>query len=254
MTARPIPTRHWRSYGTEPLPTGGEALAEPFRAFPSWFMRITCDRCGKDRMLNEAHEAERRADPRYHRADASRRLRRQGRAGQGRAGEGRCCTRRRLEGCGLLAGDPLPAVAHTEAHRGVWLHSCHDRPARCQRDERRGDPGSPRSPGRKRRLPRRARARCTEAREIADSSFLSPIAFATDPSQRKRLIGQRSGGRTRCYGKSGHGFRVRSGGRLAPVPHAVSNCAWVRSMASRRSALLRLTSLRLASLRLAPLR
>ena len=55
MTTRPIPTRHWRSYGTEPLPTGREALEEPFRAFPSWFMRITCDRCGKDRMLNEAH-------------------------------------------------------------------------------------------------------------------------------------------------------------------------------------------------------
>jgi hypothetical protein len=25
------------------------------RAFPSWFLRITCDRCGGDRMLNEAH-------------------------------------------------------------------------------------------------------------------------------------------------------------------------------------------------------
>jgi hypothetical protein len=34
---------------------GREALAEPFAAFPSWFMRITCDRCGKDGMLNEAH-------------------------------------------------------------------------------------------------------------------------------------------------------------------------------------------------------
>jgi hypothetical protein len=55
MTARPIPVRHWRSYGHEPLPTGREALDEPFRASPSWFMRITCDRCGKDRMLNEAH-------------------------------------------------------------------------------------------------------------------------------------------------------------------------------------------------------
>ena len=55
MTARPIPTRHWRSYGTEPLPTGKEALDQPFSAFPSWFMRITCDRCGKDRILNEAH-------------------------------------------------------------------------------------------------------------------------------------------------------------------------------------------------------
>jgi hypothetical protein len=55
MTKRPIPTRHWRSYGDDPLPTGKQALDEPFAAFPSWFMRITCDRCGKDRMLNEAH-------------------------------------------------------------------------------------------------------------------------------------------------------------------------------------------------------
>jgi hypothetical protein len=55
MTTRLIPTRHWRSYGTDPLPTPAEALAEPFRAFPSWFMRVTCDRCGKDRMVNEAH-------------------------------------------------------------------------------------------------------------------------------------------------------------------------------------------------------
>jgi hypothetical protein len=31
------------------------ALDEPFSAFPSSFMRITCDRCGQDRMLNEAH-------------------------------------------------------------------------------------------------------------------------------------------------------------------------------------------------------
>ena len=55
MTARPIPPRHWRSYGTEPLPTGQEALNQPFRAFPSWFMRVTCDRCGKDRMISETH-------------------------------------------------------------------------------------------------------------------------------------------------------------------------------------------------------
>jgi hypothetical protein len=57
MTARPIPTRHWRSYGTEPLPTGREALEEPFRAFPSWFMRVTCDRCGQQRMFSETHAA-----------------------------------------------------------------------------------------------------------------------------------------------------------------------------------------------------
>ena len=55
MTARPVPRRHWRSYGDDPLPTGREALDEPFSAFPSWYMRITCDRCGKDRMLNEVH-------------------------------------------------------------------------------------------------------------------------------------------------------------------------------------------------------
>jgi hypothetical protein len=55
MTARPVPRRHWRSYGTDPLPTGSEAMDEPFSAFPSWFMRITCDRCGKDRVISETH-------------------------------------------------------------------------------------------------------------------------------------------------------------------------------------------------------
>jgi hypothetical protein len=46
---------HWRSYGNDPLPTGAEALDEPFAAFPSWFMRVTCERCGQERMFNEAH-------------------------------------------------------------------------------------------------------------------------------------------------------------------------------------------------------
>jgi hypothetical protein len=59
MTARPVPTRHWRTYGSDPLPTGREALDAPFAAFPSWFLRITCDRCGKDRMLSEVHTAQR---------------------------------------------------------------------------------------------------------------------------------------------------------------------------------------------------
>jgi hypothetical protein len=62
MTVRPIPPRHWRSDGDEPLPTGTEALNEPFRAFPSWFLRIECDRCGKVSMLNEAHTTGRRRD------------------------------------------------------------------------------------------------------------------------------------------------------------------------------------------------
>jgi hypothetical protein len=47
MTARPVPARHFRSYGDAPLPAAAEALARPFSAFPSWFLRIECDRCGK---------------------------------------------------------------------------------------------------------------------------------------------------------------------------------------------------------------
>jgi hypothetical protein len=56
------PTRHWRSYGDDPLPTGPEALDEPFAAFPSWFLRIECDCCGKVTMLNEAHTTGRRRE------------------------------------------------------------------------------------------------------------------------------------------------------------------------------------------------
>jgi hypothetical protein len=52
MTA---PRRHWRSDGSEPLPFGAEAMGEPFSAFPSWFLPIECDRCGKVQMVNEAH-------------------------------------------------------------------------------------------------------------------------------------------------------------------------------------------------------
>ena len=49
--------RHLRSYGNDPLPTGIEARHELFAAFPSWFLRIECDRCGKVQMINEAHFA-----------------------------------------------------------------------------------------------------------------------------------------------------------------------------------------------------
>jgi hypothetical protein len=59
---RPPPARHWRSYGTDPLPTAAEALDQPFRAFPSWFLKITCETCGKDRFLNESHALERQRD------------------------------------------------------------------------------------------------------------------------------------------------------------------------------------------------
>jgi hypothetical protein len=54
------PPRHWRSYGTDPLPTPAEALAEPFAAFPSWVLRIECERCGKVIFVNEAHARWRR--------------------------------------------------------------------------------------------------------------------------------------------------------------------------------------------------
>jgi hypothetical protein len=47
MPAKP-PERYWRCYGTDPLPTGAEAKDQPFAAFPSWLICITCDRCGKD--------------------------------------------------------------------------------------------------------------------------------------------------------------------------------------------------------------
>ncbi len=54
MTARTPPRRYWRSDGTEPLPSGAEAMDERFSAFPSWFLRIECDRCGKVQMVSEA--------------------------------------------------------------------------------------------------------------------------------------------------------------------------------------------------------
>ena len=40
-------------------PVGGHRLTLTFEAFPSWFLRITCDRCGKDRMLVETHTPQR---------------------------------------------------------------------------------------------------------------------------------------------------------------------------------------------------
>jgi hypothetical protein len=43
------------SDGTAPLPTREEALAAPFRAFRSWFLRIECARCGRERYAAEIH-------------------------------------------------------------------------------------------------------------------------------------------------------------------------------------------------------
>jgi hypothetical protein len=55
MTAGNIPRRRRRSYGTEPRPSPREALGEPFAAFPSWFLRVECDRCHKVQWINQAH-------------------------------------------------------------------------------------------------------------------------------------------------------------------------------------------------------
>jgi hypothetical protein len=40
-----------------PLPSPAEALDEPLRAFPSWFLRIECDRCGAMQTISEKHGA-----------------------------------------------------------------------------------------------------------------------------------------------------------------------------------------------------
>jgi hypothetical protein len=50
-----VPQCHWRTYGNDPLPSPQEALGEPFAAFPSWFLRIECDRCHKVQWINQAH-------------------------------------------------------------------------------------------------------------------------------------------------------------------------------------------------------
>jgi hypothetical protein len=53
-----MPSGPWRSYGDDELPDRATALAAPLRSFPSWYLR-TCDRCGKDRMVNEVHTTRR---------------------------------------------------------------------------------------------------------------------------------------------------------------------------------------------------
>ena len=77
------PERYWRSYGNDPLPTGAEAMDEPFAAFPSWLLRITCDRCGKDRMFAETHFAQRDMTLR----EIARRMRHDGCGGRARRAE-----------------------------------------------------------------------------------------------------------------------------------------------------------------------
>jgi hypothetical protein len=42
---------------TPHLPTPEDVLDKPLNAFPSWFLRIECDRCGAMRMISERHGA-----------------------------------------------------------------------------------------------------------------------------------------------------------------------------------------------------
>ena len=57
---RIVPPRQWRIDSDEPLPPGRQALDQPFSAFPSWLMKVTCDRCGQERIFAEAHAARQR--------------------------------------------------------------------------------------------------------------------------------------------------------------------------------------------------
>lgn len=59
LAATPIiadsaPRHQGHSDGTDPLPSPHQALVHPLRAFPSWFLRIECARCGKEWVVNEA--------------------------------------------------------------------------------------------------------------------------------------------------------------------------------------------------------
>jgi len=45
----------WRTYGNDPLPTPRQALNEPLRRFPLWFLRVECSRCGAVQVVNEVH-------------------------------------------------------------------------------------------------------------------------------------------------------------------------------------------------------
>ncbi len=47
MTDREPERMIWRTYTDDPLPTPTEALSKSLRSFPSWFLRVQCDRCGK---------------------------------------------------------------------------------------------------------------------------------------------------------------------------------------------------------------
>ena len=135
MTAPTLPPRHWRSYGADPLPTAAEALAEPFAAFPSWFLRIECDRCGKTVMHNESHAArwrERRL------ADILGQMRHDGCGGRAARAElitgGEGMSRRPVRKIVVMAGGRLGVAPRLEL-KPARKRPCHERAGRrsCSR-------------------------------------------------------------------------------------------------------------------------
>ena len=44
----------WRSYGNDPLPSARKPRTSRYPS-PGWFLRIVCDRCGKERTIAETH-------------------------------------------------------------------------------------------------------------------------------------------------------------------------------------------------------
>jgi hypothetical protein len=42
---------------TVQVPSAQKVLDQPLRAFPSWFLRVECERCGAMRTISERHGA-----------------------------------------------------------------------------------------------------------------------------------------------------------------------------------------------------
>jgi hypothetical protein len=57
MMARRSPCGADRPTVTTRLRSGQQPLDQSLRAFPSWFLRIVCDHCGKERMISETRVA-----------------------------------------------------------------------------------------------------------------------------------------------------------------------------------------------------
>jgi hypothetical protein len=100
------------------LPSPAEALQQPLAAFPSWFLRIDSERCGKVVMINESHTNPRWRDRRL--ADILRRMRHDGcgrPARQGRAAD-------RDRGSLLAPGAAHRAAGMTAARKATVASIC----------------------------------------------------------------------------------------------------------------------------------